>query len=551
VEQSYDYVVVGAGTAGCVVATRLSEDPDSSVLLVEAGGSDRQPMLIMPAALPFVYQSKRVQWGYQAGPEPELNGREIDEKTGRVLGGTSSINAMIFNRGNPLDYDGWAADGLTDWDYAHCLPYFKRMETFADGADDWRGGSGPMRVSRSQAKHRLYDALLESGEQSGWGVTSDHNGYRQEGMHIAQASIHRGLRWSTNRAFVRPAARRPNLHLLSRTHVRRIVTDHGSVVGIDVADGPGVRRIRGRREVVLCAGAFGSPKLLMLSGIGPADELRRHGIPVVADVDQVGKNLQNHPGVDLQWATDHQDSLTAQLGVAGRARLAAEWGLLRRGLGATNFFEAGAFLRTNDRVAFPDMQYEFLALTRRLVNGKLVPAPGFQFWMDLSRPHSRGQVSLRSADPPAPPSIVFNHLADQRDLTDLVAGIRLIREIVAQRAFTRYDKGELSPGPDATSDAELEAFVRRRLGTSYHPSGTVRMGADEQAPVDPQGRLRALVGLRVVDASIMPKVVTANLNAPVMMMAEKIADQIRGRPALLAEHVDVYRRSANLHQETP
>ncbi len=247
-----------------------------------------------------------------------------------------------------------------------------------------------MQVSRSEAKHRLYDALLESGEQSGWGVTSDHNGYRQEGMHIAQASIHRGLRWSTSRAYVRPAVRRSNLHVLSKTYATRIVIDHGTAVGIEVADGPGVTRISARREVVLCAGAFGSPKLLMLSGIGPADELRRHGIPVVADVAQVGQNLQNHPGVDVQWAADHSDSLTAAIGVIGRARLAAEWGLLRRGLGATNFFEAGAFLRTNDQVAFPDMQYEFLALTRRLVNGRLVPVPGFQFWMDLSRPHSRG-----------------------------------------------------------------------------------------------------------------------------------------------------------------
>jgi choline dehydrogenase len=304
---------------------------------------------------------------------------------------------------------------------------------------------------------------------------------------------------------------------------------------------------------VLCAGAFGSPKLLMLSGIGPADELRRHGIPVLADVAQVGQNLQNHPGVDVQWAADHQDSLTSEIGVRGRARLAAEWGLLRRGLGATNFFEAGAFLRTNDEVSFPDVQYEFLALTRKLVTGRLIPVPGFQFWMDLSRPHSRGQVALRSADPAAPPSIVFNHLADRRDLTDLVAGIRLIREIVALPAWRRYNRGEIAPGLDVISDAELEAFVRSKLGTSYHPSGTVRMGADAEAPVDPDGRFRAVPGLRVVDASIMPKVVTANLNAPVMMMAEKIADQILGRPALAAEHVDVYRLTTRpaQHRETP
>ena len=542
---AYDYVVIGAGTAGCILASRLSEDPASSVLLVEAGGSDRTPILTMPAALPFAYQSKRVQWGYLSGPEPELNGREIDEKTGRVLGGSSSINAMIFNRGNPLDYDGWAADGLTDWDFAHCLPYFKRMETFANGPDDWRGGSGPMQVGRSSAKHKLYDAFLESGLQSGWGVTPDHNGHRQEGMHIAQSSIHRGLRWSTSKAYVRPAVSRANLHVLSRTHVNRVIVTDGAAVGVEVADGPGSTRITARREVILSAGAFGSPKLLMLSGLGPADELRRHGIAVVADVDQVGRNLQNHPGVDVQWAADHEDSLTSEVGLVGQARLAAEWGLLRRGLGATNFFEAGAFLRTNDEVAFPDMQYEFLALTRKLVNGKLVPVPGFQFWMDLSRPHSRGRVTLRSADPSTAPSIVFNHLADRRDLTDLVAGVRLIREIVAQPAWTRYNKGELTPGPSVTSDADLEAFLRAKLGTSYHPSGTVRMGVDDEAPVDAHGRFRAVHGLRVVDASIIPKVVTANLNAPVMMMAEKIADHVLGRPALAADHAEVYRRPRN------
>jgi choline dehydrogenase len=545
--KTYDYIVVGAGTAGCVMAARLSEDRDHQVLLVEAGGSDRTPILTMPAALPFAYQSRRVQWGYLSGPEPELAGREIDEKSGRVLGGTSSINAMIFNRGNPLDYDGWAADGLPEWDYAHCLPYFKRMETFADGANDWRGGSGPMRVSRSQAKHKLYDALLESGDQSGWGVTRDHNGYRQEGMHIAQASIHRGLRWSTNRAYLRPAVRRPNLHLLSHTHVTRVVVVDGTAVGIEVADGSDISRITARREVVLSAGAFGSPKLLMLSGLGPADQLRQHGISVVADVAEVGQNLQNHPGVDVQWAADDQDSLTAQLGTIGQARLAAEWGLRRRGLGATNFFEAGAFLRTNDRVRFPDMQYEFLGLTRKLVNGKLIPVPGFQFWMDLSRPRSRGQVTLRSASPAAAPSIVFNHLADRQDLLDLVAGVRLIRDLVAQPAWRRYNRGELTPGPDVTSDADLQAFVRAKLGTSYHPCSTVRMGSDDQAPVDPQGRFRAVPGLRVVDASILPRNVTANLNAPVMMTAEKLADQVLGRAALAADHVAVYRRAS---QET-
>ena len=540
----YDYIVVGSGSAGSVIAARLSEDPTLKVLVVEAGGSERTPIITMPAALPFVYQSQRVQWGFQSGPEPELDGRTIDEKAGKVLGGTSSINAMIYNRGNPLDYDGWAERGLPTWDYAHCLPYFKRMETFAGGADDFRGGTGPIRVSRCAADHKLYDAFLASGEQAGFAVTPDHNGYRQEGLHIAQASISSGVRWGAARGYLRPALKRANLELLRRTHVTRVLIEAGRATGIEVADGSGTRRISCTREVVLSGGAFGSPKLLMLSGVGPADELRAHGIDVVSDVPGVGRNLENHPGVDVQWGAAHEDSLTAQLGPVGQARLAAEWALLRRGLGASNWFEAGAFLRTRDDVSFPNVQYEFLALTRRLVNGKLVPVPGFQFWLDLSRPLSRGRVRLRSSDPTVAPSIVFNHLEQRQDVLDLIAGIRQIRDIVGQPAWSRIGHAELAPGPDATSDADLEAFVRARLGTSYHPSGTCRMGTGERDVVDEQARVRGVSGLRVVDASVMPRVVTANLNAPTMMLAEKLADAIRGLPGLAPSTAAWYQAGA-------
>lgn len=537
----FDYIVVGAGSAGCIVASRLTEDPSIRVLLVEAGGSDRSPIIAMPGALPFAYQSKRIGWGYQSGPEPHLGGKTIDEKAGKVIGGTSSINAMIFNRGNPMDYDGWADDGLAEWDYAHCLPYFRKMETFSGGPDQWRGGEGPLHVSRCQAKHKLYDAFLRSGEQAGFEVTPDHNGYRQEGMHVAQSFIHNGLRWSSSRAYLRPAGKRHNLRVMARTLVARVLFAKGTAIGIEIADQQGGRTITCEREVILCAGAVNTPKLLMLSGIGPADDLRSHGIGVVADIAAVGSNLQNHPGVDLQFSTRYEDSLTAELNVFGRAKLGADWVVRRKGLGTTNFFETGAFVRTRDDVEFPNMQYEFLPLTRKLVNGKLVPIPGFQVWMDLSRPESRGFVRLRSANPADAPSIVFNHMQSRQDMQDMIDGIRLTRTLVAQSAWDKYRREELTPGPDVTSDSEIEAFVRQATGTSYHPSTTCRMGVDADAVVDSDARVNAVRRLRIVDASIMPKTVTGNLNAPVMMMAEKISDRILGKSPLPASRAVYYR----------
>src|SRR6266567_3047094 len=523
----FDYIIVGAGSAGCIVASRLSEDPTLRVLLVEAGGSDRSLIISMPAALPFVYQSKKIGWGYLSGPEPHLGGRTIDEKAGKVIGGTSSINAMIYNRGNPMDYDGWADDGLPDWDYAHCLPYFRKMETFADGANEWRGGDGPLQISRCRAEHKLYDAFLRGGEQAGFALTPDHNGYKQEGLHVAQAFISKGLRWSSARAYLSPAIQRPNLHVMKNTFVKRIVIENGEARGIEISENGISRVITSEGEVILCAVAFNTPKLLMLSGVGDADERRKQGMDVVADVREVGRHLQNHPGVDVQYTTNDEDSLTSELSAFGRVKLGADWIVRKKGLGTTNFFETGAFLRTRD-VAFPNMQYEFLPLARQLINGKLVPIPGFQFWMDLSRPESRGALTLRSADPTAQPSIVYNHMQEPQDLTDLIAGVRLARDLIRQAAWDRIRGVELTPGPNATSDIDIEAFIRDKCGTSYHSSGTCRMGVDEAAVVDADARLRAVRGIRVVDGSIMPRVVTGNLNAPIVMMAEKIADKIKG-----------------------
>jgi choline dehydrogenase len=538
---TFDYVVVGAGPAGCVVAARLAEDPETRVLLVEAGKPARGLSVTMPAALPLAYQRTDIQWGYESGPEPHLDGRTVDEKAGKVVGGSSSINAMIFNRGNPMDYDAWADAGLPDWDYAHCLPYFKRMETFEEGANAWRGGDGPLKVSRCRAEHKLFEVFLRSGEQAGFEIAEDHNGYRQEGLHIAQAFIHRGLRWNANRGYLQPAREQSNLQLLTHALVERVLIENGRAVGVVVSGPPGRRVIRAEREVILSAGAYNSPKLLMLSGIGNGDHLRGHGVDVLAHVPAVGRDLENHPGVDVQFATRHEDSLTSQIGLIGRGVLGARWLLTRRGLGASNLFEAGAFLRTRDDVAWPNMQYEFLPLTRQLRDGKLVPIPGYQFWMDLSRPASRGAVTLRSADPAQPPSVVFNHLADSQDVRDLIAGVRLARDLNQQAAWNPYRGEEISPGADVVTDADLAAYLKRRTSTSYHPLGTCRMGPDDDAATDGEGRVKAVDGLRVVDASIMPKNVTGNLNAAIIMLAEKISDRIRGRAALEPSEAGYYR----------
>lgn len=545
---TFDYVIVGSGPAGCVLANRLSEDPAVSVLLLEAGGSDRSLTIQMPAAVPFAYMDAKLGWGYQAGPEPHLGGRWIDEKRGRVLGGSSSINAMIFNRGNPMDFDGWAERGLIGWGWKDCLPYFKKMETFAEGPSEWRGGEGPLKISRCKADFSLHHHFLRAGEQAGFQVTPDHNGQTQEGFHVAQAYIHQGLRGSASRAYLRPVEDRPNLQVRTGAAVSKILFQGLRATGVAAKVGDSEVSFSARREVVLCAGAFGSPQLLMLSGIGDPAHLREHGIAVRAPLSAVGMNLENHPGVNLQYVTEAKDSMVSQLGPAGRVRLALEWALMRKGLGASNFFETGAFLKTRHNVAFPNMQFEFLPLVRYIENGKLQARPGFNFWMDLSRPASRGQVRLGSADPAAAPSIVFNHLADATDLEDLVDGIELGRTIVRQAALASVTKAELLPGKAVQSRADLRRWVAANLGTSYHPSGTCKMGLGADAVVDLQGLVHGFDGLRVVDGSILPSTVTANISATIYMVAEKIADEMRGltAPGKVAANVSVPGKSSSL-----
>ena len=529
---SFDYIVVGAGPAGCIMASRLTEDPHISVLLIEAGGSAKSLFRLMPLGLPFVYQDNRVQWNHFSGPEPHLGGRTIEEKAGKLIGGSSSINAMIWNRGNPMDYEGWASKaGLQKWDWAHVLPYFKKLETFEEGESDYHGGDGPMKINRAKAKHKLYDAFIEAGEQAGFDVAKDHNGAKQEGMHVAQVNIERGERWSAARAYLTPALKRPNLTVMEHAQVNRIVITDGAARGVEVEHRGKTQTITANREVIVSAGAMNSPKLLMLSGVGPADELAKHGIPLIAEAPMVGKNLQNHPGVDVQYSTASRHSLTSEIGLTKRPFFGANWMLTRRGIGGSNLFEAGAFLRTRDDVDFPNMQYEFLPLSRKVVKGKVIAMPGFQVWMDLSRPESRGEITLTSADPSAPVKTVFNTYSVRQDLIDVIDGVRLLREqIASQKALQKFKPKELNPGPKLTKDSDVEQWVRDHTGTSYHASSSCSMGlTNEDSVVDDEGRVHAVKQLRVVDASIMPLSVTANLQAGIIMLAEKIADAARGK----------------------
>jgi choline dehydrogenase len=527
--QSPDYIIVGSGPAGCVLAARLTEDKNTNVLLLEAGGSDRKLIIAMPAAVPFTYQDKSLGWGEQAGPEPYLDGLTIDEKRGRVLGGSTSINAMIFNRGNPRDFEDWAAQGLTGWGWHDCLPYFKKMETFEEGARETRGDDGPLKVIRSRAAHKLYDIFLRAGEQAGHRRPADHNSGDQEGMHVAQSMIDNGRRCNAAHAYLHPNLHRPNLKLRTGAHVRRVLFEGDRAIGVKLTTG---EKIHAGKEILIASGTVGAAKLLLLSGIGPADELRGMGLPVVLDQPNVGRNLENHPGVNLQYSCRHEDSLVSQLGLLGQARLGLEWLLFRRGLGTMNFFEAGAFLKSHEDVDYADIQFEFLPLTRRLVNGKLEALPGYQLWIDLSRPQSRGTVRLASTDPAAQPEIVFNHLSTEDDRRDIVRAIRKGRELFAQPAWDAVRGQEITPGAAAKSDEEILAFAKRGLGTGYHTTGTCRMAASPtEGVVDGSCRVHGVEGLRVVCAAVMPHVISGNLSATTYMIAEKIADDIRGRRA--------------------
>ncbi|QND52316.1 choline dehydrogenase [Phyllobacterium sp. 628] len=528
-----DFVIIGSGSAGSAMAYRLSEDGKYSVIVIEFGGTDIGPFIQMPAALSFPMNMSTYDWGFTSEPEPHLAGRTLVTPRGKVIGGSSSINGMVYVRGHAHDFDHWAESGAAGWSYADVLPYFKRMEHSHGGEAGWRGTDGPMHVQRGRRDNPLFHAFVDAGKQAGFEVTDDYNGTKQEGFGAMEQTIHNGRRWSTANAYLRPALKRRNVNLVNG-FARRVIIENQRATGVEITRRGKVETIRARREVIIAASSINSPKLLMLSGIGPAKHLKEHGIAVVADRAGVGQNLQDHMEVYIQQESLKPITLNSKLGLFSKAMIGAQWLFFKTGDGATNHFESAAFVRSKPGIDYPDIQYHFLPAAIRYDGKAAAAGHGFQAHVGPMRSKSRGSVTLRSADPFEKPKILFNYMSHPDDWTDFRHAVRLTREIFGQAALDPYRGREISPGAGVQSDDEIDDFLREHAESAFHPCGTCKMGAasDPMAVVDPHCRVIGVEGLRVADSSIFPRVTNGNLNGPSIMTGEKASDHILGRDPL-------------------
>ncbi|AEI93174.1 choline dehydrogenase [Roseobacter litoralis] len=531
-----DFVIVGAGSAGCAMAYRLSE-AGASVIVIEHGGTDAGPLIQMPAALSYPMNMKRYDWGYTSEPEPHLGGRRLACPRGKVIGGSSSINGMVYVRGHAMDFDHWAEQGAQGWSYADVLPYYKRMEHWHDGGHGgdpaWRGTDGPLHVSRGSRQNPLFKAFVQAGVEAGYQATDDYNGHKQEGFGPMDQTVWGGRRWSAANAYLRPALKRDNCTLVNGL-AQRVIFEGRRARGVEILQGGTTKVIRASREVVLASSSINSPKLLMLSGIGPAAHLAEHGVEVIADRPGVGQNLQDHLELYLQMASKQPITLYRYWNLFSKARIGAQWLFTKTGMGSSNQFESAAFIRSQAGVPYPDVQYHFLPIAVRYDGKVAAEGHGFQAHVGPMRSKSRGSVTLASADPADAPKIAFNYMSHEDDWEDFRRCIRLTREIFAQDAFKPFVKHEIQPGAAVQSDDALNDFISEHVESAYHPCGTCRMGRADNAHavVDPQARVIGVEGLRVADSSIFPRITNGNLNAPSIMVGEKVSDHLLGKDAL-------------------
>ena len=538
--EAFDFIIVGSGSAGSVMARRLSEDGKHSVLVLEYGGTDRGPLIQMPSALSYPMSMQLYNWGFETEPEPHLNNRKLATPRGKVMGGSSSINGMVFVRGHARDFDMWAEMGAAGWSFADVLPYFKRMEQVEGGQAGWRGLKGPMYVRRGLRQNPLYAAFIEAGRQAGYPVTPDYNGAQQEGFADMEMTVHQGLRWSAANAYLKPALKLGRVKLETGARVRRVLLHGKRATGVEYVKGGVVKQVLANREVIVAASTINSPALLQLSGIGPAGVLKAAGVAVVHDLPGVGENLHDHLEVYFQVKSKLPITLNGQLGLFSKAKIGLEWLLFGTGLGATNHFEACGFIRSKAGIEYPDIQYHFLPAAVRYDGRAAFAGHGFQVHVGPMRSKSRGHIRIKNSDAEQAPSILFNYMSHADDWEEFRACIRHTREIMKQNALQPYAGLEIQPGAAVVSDAEIDDFIREHCESAYHPCGTCKMGSvkDKLAVVDPECRVIGIGNLRVVDSSIMPQVTNGNLNSPTMMIGEKASDHILGRQLLPASNLE-------------